>query len=285
MKRNKLCIWLLLTAMIFSLFMFPIHADMGPKSSVRVNITGLENRLYYVTLLSAYSSTGPASAYDGKNAHYEEGDDGYDVWKKFVEYEDADGFYFLQQFQKCIGNEEYVWGYYPPHTFKILFYFPESNSFAVTDIHERYAFDSYFSVNFEAETLSVSKSYDYTWEMISLIARIVLTVALEIGIALLFCYRGKKLLFMLIGVNATTQVILNVILNVVNFTSGQWAFIAYYIFLELIIFVLEAIVYALMIPKLSTEKKRGKAVLYALVANATSFILGIGIAKVIPGIF
>ncbi len=285
MKRNKLCIWLLLTAVFFSLFAFPIHADIGPKPSVRVNITGLEGRLYYITLLSEHSSTGPASAYDGKNAHYEEGDDGYDVWKKFVEYEDADDFYFLQQFKKCIENEEYVWGYYPPHTFKILFYFPESESFLVSDIHERYAFDSYFAASVAGDSVSVSKAYDYTLEIVSLLARIVLTILLEMALALLFGYRGKKALGFLMGVNLITQIILNVILNVVNFQSGQWAFVAYYIFLELIIFVLEALAYALMMPKLLKGEKRTKAIVYALLANGVSFATGMGIARLIPGIF
>lgn len=285
MKQYRIVRLLLLAVVIFSLLAFPIHADMGPKPSVRIKITGLEERIYYVTLLSERSSTGPATAYDGNNARYEMGDNGYDVWKKFVEYEDTDGFYFLQQFQKCIGNDEYAWTYYPPHTFKILFYFPESDSFAVTNVHERYAFDSYFSVDLSGDTISVSKSYDYTWEMISLATRIVLTIIAEMALALLFGYRGKRVLVFLTAVNVITQIVLNIILNLVNFTSGHYTFIAYYIFLEFLVFVLEAAVYAFVMPKLSGGEKRGKAILYALSANAFSFAIGVGIAKVIPGIF
>ena len=295
MKRTKLFSVLLLLTMLFVICTVPVHADTGPKPSVRVEIIGLENETYYVTLLSQTKSTGPATAYDGTNPAYHEGDKNYDIWRIFVEYEDTDGFYFLQQFRYLQGEDTYVWGYYPPKTFKVLFYFPEYDRFVTTDVHERYAFDSYFRVDFshvnldapsmEGAFIPAEKSYDYGWETVSLIARILLTVAIELGLALLFHYRGKKLFTFLAGINITTQIVLNVILNVVNYHHGALSFILYYIFVESIIFLLEAIAYAVFLPKISPTEKRGKAILYAWVANTLSFVLGMGIAILIPGIF
>lgn len=295
MKRTKLFSVLLLLTILFVICTVPVHADTGPKPSVRVEIIGLENETYYVTLLSQTESTGPATAYDGTNPDYHEGDKNYDIWRIFVEYEDTDGFYFLQQFRYLQGEDTYVWGYYPPKTFKVLFYFPEYDRFVTTDVHERYAFDSYFRVDFSHVNLSApsmegafilaEKSYDYGWETISLIARILLTVAIELGLALLFHYRGKRLFTFLAGINITTQIVLNVILNVVNYHHGTLSFILYYIFVESIIFLLEAVAYAIFLPKISSTEKRGKAILYAWVANTLSFVLGMGIAILIPGIF
>ena len=295
MKRTKLLSVLLLLTILFAICTVPAHADTGPKPSVRVEIIGLENEIYYVTLLSQTEFSGPAAAYDGTNPNYQEGDKDYDIWQTFVEYEDTDGFYFLQQFHRLQGEGTYVWGYYPPRTFKILFYFPEYDRFVTTDIHERYAFDSYFRVDFshvnltapsmEGAFIPAEKSYDYGWEAISLVARILLTVAIELGLALLFRYRGKRLLTFLAGVNITTQIVLNVILNVVNYHHGALSFILYYIFVESIIFLLEAVAYAVFLPRISPTEKRGKAILYAWVANTLSFVLGMGTAILIPGIF
>ena len=75
------------------------------------------------------------------------------------------------------------------------------------------------------------------------------------------------------------------ILNIVNFHYGALSFILYYIFVESIIFLLEAVVYAIILPRISPSEKRGKAILYAWVANTVSFVLGMGIAFLIPGIF
>ena len=59
-----------------------------------------------------------------------------------------------------------------------------------------------------------------------------------------------------------------------------------YVLLEILVFAIEAIAYALLLKKLSgKEQKPVKAVGYALVANAASFGFGLWLAHVIPGIF
>ena len=132
-----------------------------------------------------------------------------------------------------------------------------------------------------------ARSYSYTNETISLIARIVLTIGIELVIARLFRYRSRRQVKILLITNVITQVILNVFLNIVNYTSGSLAFILMYINAEIIVFVIEAVIYAGILPEPaeSEKPKRGKAVLYALTANAVSFALGFAIAWLIPGIF
>ena len=79
------------------------RADMGPKPSVRIEFTGIQGETYYGTLLSLRDSTGPASAWKGnpEYARSHPGDEDYDIWLKFVEYQDTDGYYFLQEWWDC----------------------------------------------------------------------------------------------------------------------------------------------------------------------------------------
>ena len=95
----------------------------------------------------------------------------------------------------------------------MLCYFPETDTYAVSGIYERYAFDTYYKVDLsEGSVLKAKKNYDYTWETISLVARIVITILLEMGLAMMFGYRHKKQLRFLAAVNIVTQILLNILL-------------------------------------------------------------------------
>ena len=118
------------------------------------------------------------------------------------------------------------------------------------------------------------------------LARILITIVIEMGVAFLFGFFGKKAVFLLLVVNTVTQIALNVLLNVINYHSGQVAFVVWYILMELLIFAAEAVVYAIWLRKFDSEpRKRRFYVLYALVANAASFATGLLISHLLPGIF
>jgi len=288
---------------------FPVtaSADMGPKPSVVIDFKGLSGQTYYVTLLSSVDSTGPFTALsrlkqdnstvDAKE-WYSGNEEDYPIYLKFVGYQDPDGYYFLQYFQNCSETQQFSWTYYPPQNFKILIYFADSGGFAVSAAYERYAFDSYFSVDLtgtdviasaargETPTFNAVKSYDYSVETVSLIARIILTIAVELLVALLFAFRKKKQLLFILAVNVVTQIALNVSLNLINFSYGLLAFIALYVLLELLVFIVEAILYAAFLKKFSDMLiPRWKPILYALAANAASFGVGLLLARIIPGLF
>ena len=295
MKKGRLLTFCLCVMLIVGMMPITAKADIGPKPSVTVTVNGLEDEVYYATLPSESKSTGPTSAYEGSYARYRNGDEGYDIWKKFVAYEDSSGFYFLQEFWECSGNDEFRWGYYPPTPFKILLYFPEYDSFVASGIYERYAFDSYYSVDLEGlhienvttgGVITAEKCYDYSEELVNLAVRIVATILIELAVAFLFGLRGKKQLAFLAGVNVVTQVVLNVLLNIVNYNKGHYAFVFYYILWEIVVFAIEAVAYAVVLTKISNgQVGKGKAVFYAFAANVVSFAAGLWLAQVIPGIF
>lgn len=301
-KKLSKIMAILCTVLAWMIFYLPVNADTGPKPSVRVNFENMDDELCYGTLLSKTSSTGPHSVWDGDENHiYNYYIIDSDIWRAFAEYEDADGYYFLQIGWKVSETKEIAWTYYPPSNFKILLYYPESGTFAVSRIYEKYAFDSYYTVDMDGvsigsvdyddeqhtdERIEAYRSYDYTLETLSLIARIVITVVVEIGIAWFFGFRKKELLLLLVGVNVATQIVLNLFLNVINYNAGQQAFLENYILFEVLVFAIEAVVYCVYIKRISEQPKRNWFyVVYALVANILSFGAGIVVAHILPGIF
>lgn len=285
---------------MMNLISVKVYADIGPKPSIVIEFNGFEGEKYYATLLANVESTGPYSVLkDGnrKYSYYQEGDEGYAVFLKFVEYKDEDGFYFLQNFQDCTESQQFSWTYYPPDEFKILLYFPEADRFVISEeSYQRYAFDSFFEAEISGLNLLVTtqdsakiilkKSYNYTDETLSLLIRFLLTFLLEIGVALLFGFREKKQICFIIFINLITQIGLNLTLNIINYRSGYMAFVICYILLEMLVFLVEAILYNLYLKKYSKKKfSNWKPWVYALIANMASFVIGLKLAKLIPGIF
>ena len=309
-KRIQTVFLLILCAVMTTVgFPVTVRADMGPKPSVRIRFENMGDELCYGTLLSKTKSTGPASAWDGVESHakhsdnksYSYADFDYEIWKEFAEYQDADGYYFLQEGWKVSETKNIEWTYYPPQSFKILLYYPETQTFIVSDIYERYAFDTYYTVDMEGihinevryeeanstnKVLEASRAYDYSQELISLVVRIFLTILIEMIIGLLFGYRHKKQLLLLAGVNGGTQIVLNVLLNIINYNAGQLAFVLFYVLLEIFVFVIEARIFYGRLSKMgNTKQPKWLAVVYAFAANAASFGVGMMAAQWMPGIF
>ena len=282
---------------------FTAFADTGPKPSVVIELVGLGDEPCYGTLLSQDITNGPNQAWEeGEEMHAYHEDDP-DIWRKFVDYKDADGYYFLQQFWYCNETGGFKWGYYPPDPFKVLLYFPESDTFAVSAVYERYAFDSYYTINVAELTeqpiapekenitaithvlLTAEPNYNYKQEVISLLARVAITLLLELGVALLFGLKRKNIFGFIVCVNVVTQILLNLILFGVDINYGSMAFTFNYVLLEIAVFALEAVLYNVYIKKKAVEYSTKKATVYALVANAVSFAAGLVLAHIIPGIF
>ena len=301
-KRMHVGLFMLLFYMIFAVTALPItaKADMGPKPSVRIQFKNMGDDLCYGTLLSREKHAGPARVWDGTARLAQLYDLDRSIWKAFVDYKDSDGYYFLQRGWTVSETGEIAWTYYPPENFKILLYYPETETFVSSGSYERYAFDTYYTVDMEGvrigsveynenlstnERINAYRSYNYRKELLSLAIRILLTIAIEMAVALLFGFRQKKQLQILALVNITTQLLLNLLLNIIHYNAGPLAFITSYVFFEVIVFVLEAGLYCRLLKKVSERKENWYYVLYSFVANSASFWVGYYLATVLPGIF
>jgi len=272
--------FLLCVALLAAALMIFAHADMGPKESVTVEFRGFEGRRYFATLLSRTRSSGPASVYDG-----DESTPKSDVFMKFVEYQDADGFYFLQFMQDCSQTHAFFWGYYPPEEFRILLYFPDTDEFLESQgSYGQYAFHSRYVFTPDG---SVERAYDYGNEALAFALRAALTVAVELAVALCFCLRGGKLWRLVILMNLGTQVLLNAALQITIYYHGAWLGAAgITLLLELAVTAAEAVVYTRYFPRLSARPlRKWVGIVYAIAANAVSFIVGLAMAQMLPRLF
>lgn len=283
--------------LIFMLFPITANADMGPKPSTTITFENMGDEICYGTLLGE-SSRGHYSPWDGDKAHIENGNLDMDIWEAFAYYQDSDGYYFFQEAWLCSDSKRLCWYGNPPDPFKILLYYPETDTFLVSGIYEGYAFDSYFSVNMKGIDISSAKAqeitliakrnYDFTGEVISMLFRIVATILIEVGIAYIFGFRQKQLLVLITKTNIVTQIILNVILNVIEYKCGTGliAYIALYMPCEIVVFIVEIVLYSVFFNMISDgEIPMWKAAVYAIVANIISFVAGFWISMYVPWFF
>ena len=259
-----------------------VFADVGPKPSVSINFSGLDNKTYYVTLLSKSQTISPMSILLEGNFN-----ENPDITEKFQSYIDTDGYYFLNNYKHCENNSSFVWSH-PPIEFKILIYFPEEDLFCVSKSYNKNAFNSYYKVDMSNGMVVTDDNSIMNFKKIfNFIIRVVLTLIIEIGLAFLFKYSSKWHLKIIAITNVITQVLLNVAINMMYQFCGVVAVFFLLILLEIFIFIIESYVYAIYFNKNNIDQFGivKKSVLYAFIANLLSFILGIVIFVVIPGMY
>lgn len=298
-------------------------ADTGPKPSAAFTFTGMPDEDYYVTMLADVDGYGPHRVYQpGDDLPYvlEAGrdDPAYPAWQKLVDYKDADGYYFLEDlFQQCHGDDEAGWGYYPPQRFKLLLYFPESDTFLCSTVTERYAFDSVYRLDLGGKSpaeiaaltltdhngdpvpsgrddetaigeVTLDKSDGTHQQIIGFFGRLGITLVIELALAWGWKYRkGSQLLFIGI-VNLITQCLLNVALLCWGAQEGSRGFIIFwYVLLELAVTGIEAAAYAYLLPGTDHREKsvRRHAAMYAIAANVLSFLGGLALSEIFPILF
>ena len=293
-------------------------ADTGPKPSASFTFTGMPDEDYYVTMLSRVDTYGPHRVHQpgGEIPGYvlEQGEDdpAYPAWQKFVDYKDPDGYYFLEDlFEQCHGDDEAGWRYFPPEQFKLLLYFPESDTSLCSPVTARYAFDSVYRLDLggkspaeiaaltltgpdgdpipsSAGEITLDKADGSHQQIVGFFGRLGITLVIELALAWGWKYRkGSQLLF--IGVaNLITQCLLNASLLYWGAReTSRGAIIFWYILLELAVTGIEAAAYAYLLP--GTDRKgpavRRHAALYALSANLLSFLGGLALSEVFPILF
>ncbi len=289
-KRVFPLLVLLLAAVLF----VPVtaSADMGPKRSVTVHFKNMGSELCRATLLSRSDHSGPAQAWDGRPESVQSGDPSDAVWRAFADYRDPDGYYFLQMVWTVSESGSLRWGYWPPSDFKILLYFPEADVFLSSGPLSQYAFDTQYTVDLEGRgsahgpITQVTKSYEYGRELLGLLLRILITVGLEVAVALLFRLNEKKQLLCILLVNIGTQLFLNLLLFAADYYDGPLMAWILFVLAELAVFVLETVLYVTLLRHLSVRKRRWWVyLLYALAANAVSLAAGVCIYLLWASIF
>lgn len=268
----------IIIALTWGIFPIAVKADMGPKPSIVIDIKDEED--CYATLLSKQDVSGPYVAYDVYGKRIFGGEIDEKIFKAFSSYEDVDGYHFMQLVWNL--NEGNInWNYYPPDEFKVLLYYPQSDSYKISDSYDAYAFNSIYIL--DIDSMSLIQNYDYSLEILSFIVRVVLTIVVELLVALIFNLCHSKAINKIIKINIITQIILNLLLNIINYFGGSLLFMFAFIPLEVIVCIIEMIYYNKV--KEIMGVSRNKVLLYALCANIISMVVGWYLARLIPGIF
>lgn len=293
---------------VFALFLLSIcvfistgitaSADCGPKASATVYVSGVENgRDYFIALLS-----------DGRSfTEYPEDMSGLEdeVLKAIYRFSLSDEYSLYNgpvsaAYYPMTGRDSHVWGYMLPEKFKVVLYFPDDGSFILSEKQERYAFNSYYTANVENGAISVAQgggAKGVSIELGGLLTRILITVFLEIGVGILFGYKARREIILILIVNIITQIGLNILIAIGGAALGGLGATIAYILAETAVFTIEAIVYGIRLPALTGSRinvdadgtvkegvrydkepvritTSGKAVGYAFTANLVSFVVG-----------
>ncbi len=284
MKRKYL-VWC--TVLLLAVSISVALADTGPKPAVSVNVKNLGGAKCYATLLSEREQYGPYCTTEIEK-RWDEMRAETAVWEAFAGYKDPDGFFFLQELWDLRYVPKYAWEYHPPRIFKVLLYWPDEGRFAVSEITEAKDFYSLFEVDASEVrfadgsnigTIAVKPVDSYSYRIWAFVSRVIITLAVELLIALAFLFRTKREWLVIIATNILTQIALGIFATISVVRGGRdMQFFVTLAFLELGVAIIEAVVYILFLRKAS-GKKRGLwvYVVYALVANAASYFVGLWI--------
>ena len=180
----------------------------------------------------------------------------------------------------------------PPEVFKIIIYFPSHNTFFASGRTECFAFHSYYTVDAsgidaaKGGTLDAAPAVDYTRESVGLAGRILITVIIEMAVAILFGFRHKKPLLLILGVNAVTQLLLNTAITVISHRVGMSKMLLIMLVLEVLVTAAEATVYCIYMKRLQEGYDHERYIIgYTAVANVASFVAGFIFALIFPYLF
>lgn len=266
-------------------------ADMGPKSSTEITFTGLEGERYYAVLLVKppvqKDFFSPPLLRDSMDTISAENTEESVILQKFAQYPDADGYVALFWVDDCTKTHRIDLSRFSVPEFKILIYFPETDHFVVSDrIYQSYSFNSSFAVHAEQIGLSpdsqgeldlkIQNTYHYGRMILAFFVQVAITLSIEIGLALAFDLNKKQVIQFIVVVNLVTQVLLNVVLYWLNYKAGFYSMAINYLGLEALVFLLEAVLYAIYFRRLKDVSIAWwKPWVYSLTANMASFLVGI----------
>ena len=289
-----------IACVLLVLFTMTAYADMGPKPSVTIKFRDFQNGDFYVTLLSGTKHNGPWSKVE-IDVDAPEGDqyteEYIDAWWAFARFNDEEDYYFWGNVQKPEKHTDrdgdyllYSWDYFPPENFKLLIYFPYADQcFVCDESMETYAFHSQYEVTHSEPDefrLYIDRSYGYGWEVFAFLVRLCLTIAFEILVALMFGFKQKGQLQVILLANLVTQLALNLGLLTHEYPTIFFFYVVEYFIWEALIFGAEAITYKLTLYRFEAPyQKKKRPVLYALTANIVSFIMGYVIWQWFPNVF
>ena len=285
MKTLKTLKTLIITVLILLSVTLPASADMGPKPDLVIDFSGIHEPCV-VTVLSTVKSYGPNQPMQiAWMPWWDEQAPAIDkeIYQKFIDetarlnQDRTEQLYFWGVLEE---KSPYVFGYYPPEIFYVLVYFPETDSFLLSEeSYTRTVFHTELSITVENGKLLFNARQPLygimkTWtDNDAVVLRLLVTIITEVVLGMFFMKYTSRSLLTVIGVNVLTQILLNIVIwlryyVLRNSVSTYFPLLAG---AEILIFLIEGFVYS----KLIKREELSRPYLYALIANVFTFWLGL----------
>ncbi|MCR4856059.1 MAG: hypothetical protein K5908_07800 [Erysipelotrichaceae bacterium] len=262
-------------AIIAMLLIGPITINNGYYQTTSVRIDGIEGTCYG-TLLSKQSVSGIWTYQLEIDYNAPE-----KVKAFFRDYQDDDGYFYLNFFQDVSEGLIY-WPIYPPEEFKVLLYFPDSDTFMVSeDSYQRYSLGSEFRTDISDGTIALEQDYDYPKLIVMTLVRIVIGIAVSILVAFMYGKPIKKDYLIIILSNTIFHILLNIAISLFSFRYG-FSIVNYFLFVWLIY-----VPFIFLQGYLYKEKTYSLNTPYfcSLYTNVAAYAAGLFLVDCIPSLF
>ena len=202
------------------------------------------------------------------------------VLQFFRDYKDHDHYFYLNYIEDVSGGLLY-WPYYPPEEFKVLLYFPDTDTYLTTDTSiARYALTSKFKAVFEDGTIRLTRNYDYPKLFTNALIRFISGVLAAMLICMMMGKPLKKEMKYYLFPNMIFHLLLNIFISIFSYYNG-FTLVEYFMFLwlpYLLVFGLQGYLY-------SKKTIAGSPWFCAFFSNLAAYGVGMLMVDVLPGLF
>ncbi|MCL1802073.1 MAG: hypothetical protein FWG30_00300 [Eubacteriaceae bacterium] len=281
MNKKKALAAILFAAVAISLPLQTVHADMGPKPSIKIVCTNVPNGEVYLDLLIEQPpfpegkgfGIDDFSPYNSQMAgilvEYSDGG-----WRPALATGTSMPLFGNLRLSASNGTAVSSFSYFgTPAVFKIIAV-TDTLQVSVSNVIERQAYQA--TVYFDFETGIAKERNPLISSAVAFAVSLIATLVLEGLVLMLFRFSLRLCIKPFIAVNVLTQTLLHGALAWVTYNLGAGTAIFAYAFLEVIIIVAEAVLFMLLLRQ-HTKLRRA---MYAIVANIVSFVSGLVILAI-----
>ncbi len=271
--KKRICnaVLIIVLAMLFlNSFVVPVKADHGPKPSIDVKITNAP-AYKYMTILHRNRTEGK----ENSTLKMENLDKvAVEAYIESFYYDGWEAYLCMNRITVHEKNESdsYSFGYMVPTTFKVLLIAEDGTVIISPELSQK-EFNAECEYDVANGTLTEKRAGKFLARIIYILGCLAITLVIEFIVLLLFCYPLTKTnITAFFAINLVTQLALNIFLA---FVRQSWSIVSLYIFIEILIALVEGIFYAKKLRRSDGEKRPKLSFLYGVFANALSFGAGL----------
>lgn len=262
---------LLIFIVIFLVQANDVYADVGPKPSIVIFLKNMPDTLCYMDLLVEEQSSMEV------NKKFDDPKYNKDLVAKLRGYHEAGMSSLLvnglgRTYGDIIcdikdGKGSLNYSYMVPDQFKIIVA-SDDGDIVVSNLIERKSFDSI--IYFDYESAKAKEVPFIIAGLLSFLLTCTLTIITEGIVLYLFKFKIRENIKAFLIVNISTQVFLYIMISLGMMISGMSSAFVFYLVAEVIIFIVEAILFS----RLLTQHSKLRRIVFSITSNFGSLLVG-----------